>query len=343
MDNYVENITANNSPSYNQSMKSSLTHEDVDMDTLMRLFNQVNQVSYRNQIIVTDFYGLLITSVLGIITNTLVIATFIACWRFWRNSTRLLLLTLACVDIVGNGVCFVNYLLSIPKLNPYSIDFPTPIYLYLNNGFKRLSFLMMIPISINRYALICRPFTHHAITSQKSALIQTTALTVFALTTNLYELYFFQISWIMYKICLLIINVILSVILPLIVTFVLTVLVTCEFRRINRTLEDSASSETASRQGERNMTIAMIGVNMAFIILILPSVILRVTIFFRFELDTYVSYILIWLNILCNINFSINLFIYILCLPKFRSTLLGLLTCKSCRRRRNESFELPVV
>ena len=127
---YVENITTNISSSYNQSMKSSLTLEDINfMDTLI---NQVSYYSY--QIIVTDFY----TSVLGIITNTLVIATFIACWRFWRNSTRLLLVTLACVDIIGNGVCFVNYILSLAKLNPYSIGFPTPIYLYLNNGFKRL-------------------------------------------------------------------------------------------------------------------------------------------------------------------------------------------------------------
>ena len=62
-------------------------------------------------------------------------------------------------------------------------DYLSPTLHYLNNGFKRLSYLMMIPISANRYALICRPFTHRRITSKKPTLIQITTLTVFIVTT----------------------------------------------------------------------------------------------------------------------------------------------------------------
>ena len=202
----------------------------------------------------------------------------------------------------------------------------------------------MIPISFNRYALICRPFTHHAITSQKSALIQITALTVFALTTNVYELYRKQMSWLLYKVCVLIISVILSVVFPLLVTFILTVLVTREFRRMNRTLVDFVNAGAFSRQGERNMTRAMIAVNVAFIVLILPSMLLHVILYFsNVKFGNNWNLASLWLTLISDINFSINIFVYTFCLPKFRATLLGLFTCKCCMKRRNESFAMSVV
>ena len=48
---------------------------------------------------------------------------------------------------------------------------------------------MIIPISVNQYALICRPFTHNILTARKSTLIQIIALTVFVAVTGLYEFY----------------------------------------------------------------------------------------------------------------------------------------------------------
>ena len=134
-----------------------------------------------------------------------------------------------------------------------------PTYFYLNNGFKRLS------ISANRYVLICKPFSHRTVTSQKSTLIQITTLTVFALSAGIFELYLHWINWIAYNMCLLII-IVMSTVLPLIISIVLTILVIREFRRMNRTLEDSVRTGVDSRQGEKNVTRTMRAVNVAFFV-----------------------------------------------------------------------------
>ena len=98
------------------------------------------ELSFVEQI---NLYGIIISNSIAVITNILVAATFIVSWRFWRNSTAFLLLTLACVDIIGNGVCFIYHVLFIQNLIG---DYLPPTYYYLNNGFKRLSSLLMIPI-----------------------------------------------------------------------------------------------------------------------------------------------------------------------------------------------------
>ena len=62
-----------------------------------------------------------------------------------------------------------------------------------------------------------------------------------------------------YEIYVLIVNLIVSIIL-LIISFVLTILVIREFRRMNRTLEDSLRKAVDSRQGEKDLTRTMIAV-----------------------------------------------------------------------------------
>ena len=285
-----------------------------------------------------DIYGRIILSSIAVITNILVVATFIVSWRFWRHSTVLLLITLACVDIIGNGVCFIYHVLFIQNLIG-GYYFP-PTFFYLNNGFKRLSLLMMIPISANRYALTCRPFTHHVITSKKSTLIQITTLTVFALSSGIYELYSNQMNWSVYIICVLIIHNGISIVLPSIATFVLTILVIREFRRMNRTLEDAVRTGANSRQGERNVTRTMIAVNVAFIVLTLPGC-LSFAICSQVDVKYFYS-ITSLLLLVSDINFSINIFIYSLYLPKFRSALLRFFKWKCCKKQNNDPWSAVV-
>ena len=206
----------------------------------------------------------------------------------------------------------------------------------------------MIPISVNRYALVCRPFAHNAITSGKSTLIQITTLSVFVLFTGIFELYKGQTTRLMYKMCFFIISVVISVSLPLIVTLLFTFLIICELRRktknVSKTVEDSASTVLASTKCERKksraiktikvMTRAIIATNLAFIILTLPSTVLRVIWFFfklEHDSDPYWNLAITSLTLLSDINFSINIFIYTLYLSRFRSTLWGFFTCHSCR------------
>ena len=297
--------------------------------------NNTNSVGeHVDQIVI---YGRIILSSIAVISNILVVATFSVSWSFWRHSTALLLLTLACVDIIGNGVCFIYHVLSIQNL---ITDDLLPVLLYLNNGFKRLSYLMMIPISANRYALICRPFTHHVITSKKSTLIQITTLTVFALSSGIFDLYIRQISWFVTNMCNLIINTIMSATLPMIITFLLTIFVLREFRRMNRTLEDSIRTGDDSRQCEKNVTRTMIAINVACIVLILPANLLfaicwQVNVKYCYS----ITYLLFSIS---DFNHCINIFIYILYLPKFRTTLLRFFKWKCCKRRNNDPWSAVV-
>ena len=293
-------------------------------------------------------YGTVVTTFLGFFTNILVVAAIIVSWKFWQHSIGILLLTLACVDIIGNGICF-SYYLPIIK-NPFFRLIVPSTFVFLNNGFKRLSYLMMILISVNRYALICKPFTHRRITSQKSTLIQITILTVVTLSTGIFEYFKYQMALSIYQLCEMIIGVFMSVVLPLIITFVLTVLIIQKFRRKDKTNEASMAG-SPSRQGKRIKTRAMTAVNVitramivtnvAFIILTLPPTVFRVVSFFlKLENNRIYNLAFIWLIITSDFNASVNLFIYTLFLPKFRSTLLGLFTCKCCRKQREESFAM---
>ena len=281
-----------------------------------------------------DIYGRIILNSIAVITNILVVATFSVSWKFWRHSTALLLLTLACIDIIGNGVCFIYYVLFIQNLIG---DYSRPTFYYLINGFKRLSYLMMIPISANRYALICKPFTHHIITSKKSTLIQITTLTVFPFSAGIFELYHDQMNKSVYNICVLIFNITMVRVLPLIISFVLTVLVIREFKKMNRTLEYSTRTGAYFRQGERNVTRTMIAVNVAFIVLTLPAGLLYGICVQVKSNDCYS--ILKLLMLMNDINFSINIVLYILYLPKFRTTILGFFKCNCCRKQQMNQLQ----
>ena len=129
--------------------------------------------------------------------------------------------------------------------------------------------------------------------------------------------------------------------LPLFVTCVLTILVSHEFRRTNRTLEDSVRTGNASRQVERNVTKAMLSTNIAFIVLVLPATLcLFITMITRCH-NCFIA--CGFLNVVQEINCSINILIYTLYLPKFRSTLFGFLKCKCCKKSRNESIQMSAL
>ena len=286
-------------------------------------------------------YGRLVTSFVALFTNILVVITFCISWKYWRHSINILLLTLASVDIIGNGVSFV-YFLTTPQTPMSYFDHPKT-FLYVECSLRRLSFLMIIPISVNQYALICRPFTHNIVTARKSTLIQIIALTVFVAVTGIYEFYPKEMTLYFYTVCRFIFFAMMSIVLPLITSFVLTVLVIREFRRRNRILEDSVSSGVSFRQGERNVTRAMIAVNLAFVIFTLPTLVMNIIYFFTCERGSTCHFALIFLVITTDINYFVNIFIYTFHLPKFKSTLFGLFKCKCSRKRENESIPMSGI
>ena len=107
----------------------------------------------------------------GIITNCLVLITVLSSCKLRGNSAGILIISLACVDGLTNGIILIDNHLSPAKPYCYLIKHPLRVV-------GALSAVMMMLISINRYALVCRPFTHDRITSRKSMCIQIAAVTV---------------------------------------------------------------------------------------------------------------------------------------------------------------------
>ena len=279
-------------------------------------------------------YARTITAAIAVITNIFVVATLGLSFKFWRYNIGILLLTLACVDIIGNAAYFIHDVIKLKMhydLNYHSVM----LLLYLNNSFKFSSRLMMILVSVNRYALICKPFNHQTVTSRRSVIMQITALTVMPLTGNVICL--FSIGKM--RMCIWISNLV-TIVIPIFITLILTVLVVREFKRNNRTL-DSVQSGVAFRQAEQNVTRAMIATNVAFIVLALPDGIVNFVCQLKYFKNCYI--IAHFLLVLTDINFSINILIYTLYLPKFKSTLFGIFKCKCCNRIRDQSIAMSVV
>ena len=201
----------------------------------------------------------------------------------------------------------------------------------------------MLAFSLNRYALVCKPFTHHRITSRKSTVIQIIILAVIAVIANIPTFLFYssRMTFRIFKICAIIRTAMLCFITP-IITLTLTILVIIELNRSLGTLGASSVS-TGARQGEKNMTRTMVVTIMAFVLLVFPSGIIFLvhliisknyipseTLYFNYRTFLLFYYI----------NYSINIFIYTLFLPKFRSTLFGIFKCNCCIRIQDQPVRL---
>ena len=178
--------------------------------------------------------------------------------------------------------------------------------------FSRLSILLMLAFSLNRYALVCKPFTHHRITSRKSTFIQIIILAVIAVIGNIptFLVKSSRMTLRIYKICAIITTVMIYFI-PLIITLVLTVLVIYELNRSHGTLRASSVS-TGARQGERNITRAMIVTIMAFVLLVFPSsifIFIQFIITKDFAIPKPLYLTSKTLLLLYYINYSINIFV----------------------------------
>ena len=101
-------------------------------------------------------YGKYMTGSMAVITNILVVATVIRCWTRWKHSTGLIILTLACSDLINN---IINIMWRL-NYNGHVIWAMFLLLLYISSTLSGLSNFIMTLISLNRYALVCKPFRH---------------------------------------------------------------------------------------------------------------------------------------------------------------------------------------
>ena len=284
-------------------------------------------------------YVRIVTCSLAVLTNIMVVITVAISWKSWKYSTHLLILTLAFVDIAYNGLELGREI----SIRPNVFQKFSWIAGYALLG---ISNYMMILISLNRYALVCKPFSHHKITSRRSTLKQIIAVSTILTLLGLLQLV--NINHMHGYCTTLITRVVVGVfflhIVPLTVSVVLTILVMREFRKNRTTLNEPMNTRTES-QGEKNITKAMIAVNVAFVLLTMPYNI-TFTVYMRqiclygynifFSLITVYRVLFTWRNI----NFSVNIFIYAAYIPKFRAALSNLVKCK-CRDQNNGRRNTP--
>ena len=285
-------------------------------------------------------YGAYVTSSLAILTNILILVTMKRSWNFWKYSTGILLVALGSVDIINN---IMNFFLVHVKSHPYLVGRIQPLFVimaYLQTTLSNISNHVMVLISLNRYALVCKPFKHYKVTSRKSTLAQITAVVTILLVVNIYI--FSKKNKLVFNICFFVMYVLLSHIIPILISVVLTILVNSEFKNNNNnkygTSKSMASVKLGPGQGESNITKAMIAVNVAFIILTVPHAISHIV---YLVLDwihdgnpdadqqinnSFVAILI--LTLMRDINYSINIIIYAAYIPKFRVTLLELFKCK---------------
>ena len=302
--------------------------------------NTVLSVTFAPAVHINDYmysnvpYMRIVTSSLAVLTNVLVVITVARSRKSWKYSTHILILTLAGVDIAFNCLVLGGEIL---RLIPVDNIILSAYELTWVVGFALLgiSDYMMILISLNRYALVCKPFSHHNITSRRSTLKQIIAMST--ILTLLGLLHLVNIGHM--RVCTTLIRAVvvsefLSHIVPLTISVVLTILVIQEFRKNRSTFIESMNTRR-ERRGEKNITKAMIAVNVAFVLLTLPHIITSTVHMYQYCLfghnimnsyKTVYRVLLTWRNI----NFSVNIFIYAAYIPKFRAALSNLIKCK-CR------------
>ena len=104
----------------------------------------------------------LVLRLIAVVTNILAVATISASIKQWKYSMGTLMLTLALCDTVLNAFTITS-ILGGSYFNPLFY-----IVRYMVSSLETWSKLLMLAFSVNRYALVCKPFTHHRITSKKS-------------------------------------------------------------------------------------------------------------------------------------------------------------------------------
>ena len=266
---------------------------------------------------------------MGTLTNVLVLVTIIKCWKFWQYSSGLLMLTLACVDVIGNIIQVMAVLSLYHVSSGYGILTPLVVYLYMT--LSGISNFMMMLISLNRYALVCKPFSHFGITSKKSTTIQIIAIAITLPCLNIYHLInFFSGNYPIdiFTTGIVIVYVLISHTVPIGVSVVLTIFVIHELRNNTSDFGDSRNLGPP-RNGEKNITKAMIAVIVAFILLTVPHTvgytvdIVRIWIRYKVNGVTFHPVLIL----LRDINYSINIFIYAAYIPTFREALKDILKC----------------
>ena len=285
-------------------------------------------------------YGLLLIASIGITSNLLVIITMIGSRRLRNNSAGIMMIFLAFVD----EVVLLSYIVRNTRL--FHLDIHQPycgIFEYLNTVSRSLSHLILLLISVNRYALVCHPLKHRMVTSIKATWIQLCICFILCSGAGVYVLLSFDRDstfcilskdervMIIYYTGIIVVFMVFSNLVPLTLIIVFTFLVISALRHHRQTL-GAANQSVKRKQSEKQLTQALVAVNISFILLSLPYVIIYIVYFgettFSVEAILYLEIIVRLLALTDSMVHVINFFLYLWYSKIFRSSLVGIFSCK---------------
>ena len=319
-----------------------------------------------------EYGGVAICS-LGILTNLFVFITMVSSRSLRNYSAGKLIITLAVVD------CLVN-ILGIPQFSLIQGTMKEPFcvwFEYFIVSFCHTSNLLVMFISINRYAIVCRPLKHHCLTSNKSIIIQIIGAIILSFLLNIHR--FLDIDF--DQICVITVLVIV-IILPAVVTLILTLCIFSSLRQNRQILGDHSPQTVYASQ----LIKGLLSVLIKFLLLLLPIITIvlkRINLPVNFSNSTIIqtgnSETVTIINVTTGANgsrttlseeaittrtsqssntdsekdpfltaelfiflpylanFTINYFLYLWYSPMFRASFIRLVTCGSCFKKNEES------
>ena len=267
-----------------------------------------------------------ITSILGIISNILIIITMVRCRKLRSVSAGSLMMALAAVD----SVVLIMILLSHIK----NVDYGNKCYIiyFIRYSCENFSRLIVMLLCVNRYALICRPFSHQVVTSQTSTMIQLLITGVLSASAPVYVFFTFAKCKVtdmhIYFVLVLVFNIVLFGIIPILLIFILSLKIILTIK--GRLMRVNPQNESSSNNNfpQKNLNKALLSVVIAYVILSLPYII-RFIFYYAYnkglgvkDSNFLVSYYLLFLLYQC--NFGINFILYCMFCKPFRQTFVSI-------------------
>ena len=163
-----------------QGIPELMTSVTQNTTTYSKESSEFEQASWIKDFIVNKvlYYGIFTICSIGAINNVIVMLTMLMSVKLLNNSGGILIMALAFVDCSLNisvWIDFYDFYHHVINNFVYCVA-----YTYYWHITRSLTHLITMLISINRYALVCHPFTHRKVTSKKSALFQLLAVIIFS-------------------------------------------------------------------------------------------------------------------------------------------------------------------
>ena len=314
---------------------SNLTTTDPNITTTADIWTYVREDPMYLIAESINIYTYQVIISLGTLLNAVILVTMMSSLQLRNNSSGFLIIWLASFELVDCiARIYYKYFDSISSCRFQELFFGVIIFVANNT---------ILLIAINRFALVCFPFKHRRFTDMKPTIIQVAVLPVLGFGANcfLFGVKFYlrdarcfvsSESFDFYFSGLVPVFSCFATSVPILGTLILTILVIVRLRRRGN-LKDATSRQGKSQQAERNITKAMMGVGISFVLLTVPWICFWFVHYYvpsdhSASLLSLFGQIFMYLRLVFHMNRISNFFVYLGYHTRFRVRMIQLLKCK---------------